>query len=56
MLPKWIRGIARCMAKTPAKGRETRASRSINEKMDLKETPCKDKKKTDNNVATTSTA
>ena len=43
------------MVKTLAKGRKTRASRSISEKTDLKETPCKDKKKTDNNVATTST-
>ena len=43
------------MAKTLAKGRKTRASRSISEKIDLKETPRKDKKKTDNNVATTST-
>ena len=54
MLPKWIYSITRYIAKTLAKGRETRASRSISEKIDLKETPCKDKKKTDNNVATTS--
>ena len=56
MLSKRIRGIARYIAKTPAKGYKTRASCSISEKTDLKETPCKDKKKTDNNVATTSSA
>ena len=56
MPPKWIRDIARYMAKTLAKGRKTRASCSISEKMDIKETPCKEEKKTDNNVATTSTA
>ena len=55
MLPKWIHGITRRIVKTLAKGRETRASRSVSEKTDLKETPRKDKKKTDNNVATTST-
>ena len=43
------------MAKMLAKGRETRASRSISKKTDLKETPRKDKKKTDNNIATTLT-
>ena len=55
MLPKRIYSIARYIIKTPAKGRETRASHSISKKIDPKETPCKDKKKTDNNVATTST-
>ena len=55
MPPKQIRGIARYIVKTPAKGRKTRASRSVSEKTDLKETPRKDKKKTNNNVATTST-
>ena len=43
------------MAKTLAKGRETRASRSISKKIDIKETPRKEEKKTNNNVATTST-
>ena len=55
MLPKRIRSIACYIVKTLAKGRETRASRSINKKIDIKETPYKDKKKTDNNVITTST-
>ena len=41
--PKWIRSIARYIVKTLAKGRETRASRSISKKIDIKETPCKDK-------------
>ena len=56
MPPKRIRGIARRTAKTPAKGRETRASRSVSEKTDPKETPRKEEKKTDDNVATTSSA
>ena len=56
ILPKWIRGIACYIAKTLAKGRETQASRFISEKTDIKETPCKEEKKTDNNIATTSTA
>ena len=54
MPPKWIYSIARYIVKTLAKGRETRASRSISEKTDLKETPYKEEKKTDNNIATTS--
>ena len=56
MLPKWIRGIARYIAKMLAKGRETRASCSVSEKIDLKETLYKEEKKTNNNVAITSTA
>ena len=55
MPPKRIRGIARYIAKTPAKGRKTRASRSISEKTDIKETLRKEEKKTNNNVATTLT-
>ena len=55
ILSKWIRSIAYYIAKTLAKGRKTRASRSISEKTNIKETPYKEEKKTDNNVATTST-
>ena len=53
MPPKRIRSIARYIAKTLAKGRETWASRSISKKIDPKKTLYKDKKKTNNNVATT---
>ena len=51
MPSKRTRSIARYIAKTLAKGCETLSSYSISEKIDLKETPYKDKKKTDNNVA-----
>ena len=54
MPPKRIRDIARRTAKTPAKGYKTWASRSVSEKIDIKETPRKEEKKTDDNVATTS--
>ena len=55
MLPKRTRSIACYIVKTLAKGRKTQASCSISEKIDVKETLCKEEKKTDNNIAITST-
>ena len=54
MSPKRIRNIARYIVKTLAKGCETQASCSVSKKTDPKKTPYKEKKKTNNNVATTS--